>query len=485
MNCPQESSAWAGRYAAHLLRTLAVLLPSAADLPLPAAPTAAEDVHPALAWARSGAMALTGMADGPPQLCPLPLATGIDGVARALSAVLQSAGGRWQGALPGVETLGERAALNGLQRRGQISAGGACRLLPVADGWLAISLPRADDWHLIAAWLECDSASETGTEACWQRLAGLLRRRPLAALIDRARLLGLAVAAIENVEDVEDAWPGTTPAAWYQRQPVVAATPQPQPSAFAAPLVVDLSSLWAGPLCSHLLQLTGARVIKVESRQRPDGARRGEAAFFDLLNHGKASVALDFSSPQDLRRLRELLLRADIVIEAARPRALRQLGIVAEDIIVANPGLSWVAISGHGRNEPQADWIAYGDDAGVAAGLSGLMLRLTGAPLFCGDAIADPLTGWHATLAALAAHVSGGGQLISLALSDVVRHCAQFGLPATPADLQRRWQRWQARLVAEGITAANVPLPSPRHAPVAARPLGADTDAILQELGIA
>ncbi|WRZ90036.1 CoA transferase [Streptomyces sp. NBC_01007] len=50
--------------------------------------------------------------------------------------------------------------------------------------------------------------------------------------------------------------------------------------------MVDLSALWAGPLCAHLLGLTGARITKVESAARPDGARRGSAEFYRLLHQG-------------------------------------------------------------------------------------------------------------------------------------------------------------------------------------------------------
>lgn len=469
MTNPPETD-WASAYATRLLETLGV------RTPLRAATT---ETHPALALARSGLLALTGAADGSPQLCPLPLASCIEGVACALTTLLHAAGGQWQSALPGAETLSERAALTGLCRQGGISAGGACRLLPVADGWLAVSLPRVDDWALIAAWLACEFEFVVGEEnAAWQRLAELLRRQPLTRLIERARLLGLAVAAVDSL------WQPAAQPDWCKIEPITATeSRQRSPSQNFSPLVIDLSSLWAGPLCSHLLQLAGARVIKVESRQRADGARRGAAAFYDLMNHGKASVALDFSSPQEIARLRELLLRADIVIEASRPRALRQLGIQAEAIIAANPGLSWLAISGHGRDMPQADWIAYGDDAGVAAGLSGLLLQLTGMPMFCGDAIADPLTGWHAALAGMASHLSGGGRLISLALGDVVRHCAQFRLPADLAAMQARWQAWRQVIAAADFDLTA--LPTPRQAPTTARPLGADTAAILQEFGSA
>ena len=87
------------------------------------------------------------------------------------------------------------------------------------------------------------------------------------------------------------------------------------------PLVVDLSALWAGPLCGHLLHLCGADVIKVESDTRPDGARFGNAAFFGLLNQGKRSVGLDLTRHEGRKTLRQLIDRADVVIESSRPES--------------------------------------------------------------------------------------------------------------------------------------------------------------------
>src|SRR5207253_5303213 len=97
--------------------------------------------------------------------------------------------------------------------------------------------------------------------------------------------------------------------------------------------VADLSSLWAGPLCAHLLQLAGARVVKVESLHRPDGARSGPAAFFDLLHGGQEAVAIDFRHADGRASLRRLVEAADVVVEGSRPRALEQLGVVAEGVL--------------------------------------------------------------------------------------------------------------------------------------------------------
>ena len=76
------------------------------------------------------------------------------------------------------------------------------------------------------------------------------------------------------------------------RSPLGEAAPRPDPAGL---IVVDLSALWAGPLCGDLLARAGATVVKVESTQRPDGARRGPAEFFDLLNGRKQIGRARFS----------------------------------------------------------------------------------------------------------------------------------------------------------------------------------------------
>lgn len=444
----------AANYARALLAELGV-----AHLARPPAPAAE---HPALAAARSGLPALTGCAEGPPQLLPVPLAACADGVLAALDSLAPAVPAD---GLRGAELLGERAAVAGYHRNGATSPGGSCRLLHTADGLLAVNLARDDDWHLLPAWLEQPVAPD------WEALAAALATLPGGQLVERGRLLGLPLA--------EAGPPPPAPVPWHQTMFEISnGVFEPRAT---APLVVDLSSLWAGPLCGHLLQRMGARVLKVESRGRPDGARGGPPLFYALLNAGKASVALNFDSAAGREQLRQLLLRADIVIEASRPRALRQLGCDAAALIEANPRLTWISITGYGRGDPEADWIAFGDDAGVAAGLSYLLRQLTGEALFCGDAIADPLTGLHAALLAWSSYRRGGGRLLALALRDVAAHCLQWDLPSSAAALRAWRDEWQAQLEAAGAAPG---LPRVRRPAGTARALGADTEAVLAELGI-
>jgi crotonobetainyl-CoA:carnitine CoA-transferase CaiB-like acyl-CoA transferase len=432
---------------------------------------ASEARHPAVAWARSGAMALTGRADGPAVMCPAPLAAAADGALLALRSLAR--GQRDQLPAEGSTLLGERAALAGHARRGAVSPGGACRIVHTAATPLAINLARPSDWESVPAWLEDDTWRAADEASMWDALVRSVARRKPAELLERGRMLGLAVA---------DAATGVAAGrAWYE---VFAGAPfvaGPTAARESGPLVIDLSALWAGPLCAQLLAQLGARVIKVESPSRPDGARRGEPRFFDLLNGARESVALDLASPAGRRQLRELVARADIVIEASRARALRQLGVIAEEVVSGASSPTWIALSGHGRREPQADWIAYGDDAGIAGGLSSLLHEVTGEWLVCGDAIADPLTGLHAALVAWASWLGGGGRLVSVALRDVVAHAASFELPGDPEARRSRQREWCEVLASESLS----PLAPRARAPGAPAPaLGEHTERVLAELGI-
>ena len=438
----------AADYATRLLQALQQPLLAALQAP---------SEHPAIGWARSGLMALTGAADGEPRMCAAPLTVCADGALAALAA-LTPAGtfDDWRGR----DLLAERAALAGHVRQGTISPGGSCRLLRTADGWLALNLAREEDWALMPAWLE------TAAPADWDALAAVLRRRSLDGLVERAQELGLAAADAQAAPEARD---------WFTR---ISAHASNVPA--HAPLVLDLSSLWAGPLCAQLLQRCGARVIKVESLQRADGARQGPRAFFDRINAGKQSLALDLRQATARAQLRTLLAQADIVIESARPRALRQMGIHAEEILCARPGQVWIAISGYGRAATEENRIAYGDDAAVAAGLSRQMFEACGEWMIVGDAIADPLTGLHAALCAWSAWSRGAGGLYALALRDVVAHCLHADAPASDEALRQRHAEW-TRLAAQagGATAPRAPV-----ATQAASELGADTPALRREFSL-
>jgi hypothetical protein len=172
--------------------------------------------------------------------------------------------------------------------------------------------------------------------------------------------------------------------------------------------------------------------------------------------------------------LRSLLTSADVVIEASRPRALAGLGI-APEMIAHKPGQVWLAITGYGRDEP--DRVAFGDDAAVAGGLVGWAdSPADGDPVFCADAIADPLTGVCGALAVARSLAAGGGELIDLPMRAVAAAFAAASFPP----------HGDHELLADGSVCCPAlsrtqPVLEPRppaRTPRAAR-LGADTEAVL------
>jgi len=379
------------------------------------------------------------------------------------------------GAELGVDTwqiLVERAASAGFTRRGSVSCGGATHLVRAHDGWVAVSLARAADRELVPAWLEVD----TDVRDVWATVVEVARNRSVGDLDDRAALLGLPVGVVPPMPgpDQRDDPPRCTAAEGRSTSPrrVADATHPfdgmpigatvigpPRRGRSGHPLVVDLSSLWAGPLCTRLLVDAGCRVVKVESTGRPDAARHGNRTFFDLLHAGKRSVALDFTDPSGRTALHRLVAAADVVVEASRPRALRQLGVDASALLAADSGPSvWVSITARGRTGAAANRVGFGDDVAAAAGL---VVEDAEGPVFCADAVADPLSGMVAAAAAQRAWRDGSRWLLDVAMLDVASSAAgpTLDLPAG--------------------TATPAPRPSPPRG--TARRFGADTAAVMAE----
>ncbi|RRR44888.1 CoA transferase [Mycolicibacter terrae] len=349
------------------------------------------------AWGASGLAWLTGAPDGRPDF--------------SRAAVLQRAGqlvDRLDLGVDAASLLAGRAALRGFTRAGRVSPGGASRLLPAVDGWWALTLSRPDDLDAVPALIETDCPGEP-----WAAIAAWAADQPVADVVGRARLLDLPAAGL-----------GETAAAPPLIRRVGPAGPSRGPG---GALVVDLTSLWAGPLCGQLLARAGATVVKVESPSRPDGTRAGDRAFFDWMNTGKLSCAIDFD--HDAVFLAQLLAAADVVLEGSRPAALARRGLGPLDV-TGRPGRVWLQITGHGG------FPGFGDDAAVAGGLVGF--DVAGDPVFCGDAIADPLTGIEAAVAVFEALARGGGELITFSLATVAAGYAALPLqppgehPASP-----------------------------------------------------
>ena len=381
--------------------------------------------------------------------CEIPLSRWAN---QQLQLLAEETGSAEIAAIGGGRLLGERAAINGFTIPGRRSAGGKCHLLASKVGWVAINLARDSDRELLPALFgaRLDDGSDLG------EIAELVFDCEAATLVARGREMGLAIARTGEA-------PVSPPQVRLADAPHAA-------KPCGTPLIVDLSALWAGPLCSHLLQLAGAEVIKVESASRPDAMRDGDPVFFGLLNSGKSNVSVDLANAEGRDSLLQLMSRADIVIEAARPRALRQLGIDAEALVSRKPGLTWITITGHGGLDEASNWVGFGDDCGVAGGLSSAMINAGVGAGFVGDAIADPLTGLVAARTAWQSYASGQGGRIGISMS---------GIAATAlAEEQAQYREKLDADLKDWATATGRPFPTVqmRAGLAEVRPLGADND---------
>ena len=348
------------------------------------------------------------------------------GVARPLIGLgdaLASATGRL-GAKVRVDTLGlvtQRAAFTGFGRAGPRSAGGYAQMVRARDGWVALNLPRHSDVEALPALVGAAVAADGWAEV--ESRLGLMTAREI---VEAASALGLAVGAVGDTPAPDRPWSVHDEASARLRR--------------SAPVVVDLTGLWAGPLAGGLLAEAGCRVLKVESSLRPDGARRGPAGFFELLNGRKEHLTFDLPEPGALAELRQLIAHADLVLEASRPRVMQQWGICPD--VAVEAGTAWVSITGHGRRGLHSNRVAFGDDAAASGGL----VVPGEPPMFVGDAIADPVAGLAA--ASIAAHLLAEGRaaLVDVSLASASAWAAAHAGAPVERPVVRNGDRWQVEL---------------------------------------
>ncbi|HSO96852.1 MAG TPA: CoA transferase [Acidimicrobiia bacterium] len=198
---------------------------------------------------------------------------------------------------------------------------------------------------------------------------------------------------------------------------------------FSGLRVVDLGTFWAGPYCTMYLGALGAEVIKVESVRRPDGFRFSGAnpamgadwyersGVFAGTNLNKRDVTLDLTTEPGRALLRQLIQRADIVLENFSARVVEHFELGYDQARAINPNVIMVRMPGFGLVGPWRDYVGWAMVIEQATG----MASVTGPPerpMHPGGP-ADPIIGMHAAVAVQAAleHRAhhGEGQLIEVA----------------------------------------------------------------------
>ena len=209
------------------------------------------------------------------------------------------------------------------------------------------------------------------------------------------------------------------------------------PTALDGLLVIDFTRVVAGPACTQTLADFGAEVIKIENPQGGDDTRHyehadlaGESAAFVSLNRNKRGIALDLTKPEACEVARELIARADVVVENFSSGVMRKYGLDYASLASDNPRLVYCSISAYGRQGPFASRPGFDPITQAESGFMSLNGFPDGPPVRTGPPAVDMLTGMSACnailLALLARDRLGRGQHVEVALFDIALAMTQF-----------------------------------------------------------
>jgi crotonobetainyl-CoA:carnitine CoA-transferase CaiB-like acyl-CoA transferase len=209
------------------------------------------------------------------------------------------------------------------------------------------------------------------------------------------------------------------------------------PTALDGLLVVDFTRVVAGPACTQTLADFGAEVIKIENPDGGDDTRAyehaeigGESAAYISLNRNKRGIALDFAVPAACDVARELIAKADVVVENFSSGIMKKFGLDYETVAPANPRLVYCSISAYGRKGPFASRPGFDPVTQAESGFMSLNGFADGPPVRTGPPIVDMATGMSACNAILLALIArdrlGRGQHVEVALFDIAMSMTGF-----------------------------------------------------------
>ena len=193
--------------------------------------------------------------------------------------------------------------------------------------------------------------------------------------------------------------------------------------------VLDLSRVFAGPLCGMVLADFGAEVIKVEHPGRGDdtrdwGMRIGhtETTYYNSMNRNKRSITVDLQTPEGVKIIHDLLPQCDVVVQNFKTGGADKLGLGYEQLKAIKPDLIYCSVAGYDSSGPEAKRPGYDLVIQGESGLMALNGEANTPPLKFGVAVVDLMTGMYAAQAVLAALFqrtrTGKGRHIEMALYD-------------------------------------------------------------------
>lgn len=200
--------------------------------------------------------------------------------------------------------------------------------------------------------------------------------------------------------------------------------------------ILDLTRVLAGPFCTMMLADMGANVIKIEIPAGGDDTRtyppfrehnlegERESLYFANINRNKKGITLDLKAPEGKALFKELVKKADIVVENYRPGVMDKLGLGYDVLQELNPRLIYAAVSGFGCYGPYHLRPGYDILSQAMGGMMAITGPKGGPPTRAGSALGDILGGLHVTIGILAAvnarTITGKGQRVDVGLMDSV-----------------------------------------------------------------
>ncbi len=190
--------------------------------------------------------------------------------------------------------------------------------------------------------------------------------------------------------------------------------------------VIDLSHIFNGPYATFLMALAGATVIKVEPFQgehlRSRGDMGGAALPFAMLNSNKQAVTLNLKTEQGRELLKEMVQRADILVENFAPGVMNRLGVGAEELHKINPRLIYGSSSGYGKDGPYRDYPAMDLVMQAMCGVISSTGYPDQPPVKSGAAMCDFMAGIHLYSAIITAmyerEKTGEGRVVEVSMQD-------------------------------------------------------------------
>ncbi|MFE4548769.1 CaiB/BaiF CoA transferase family protein [Streptomyces sp. NPDC056785] len=205
---------------------------------------------------------------------------------------------------------------------------------------------------------------------------------------------------------------------------------RPGPGPLDGLRVLDLATLFAGPLAATLLGDFGAEVVKVEHPAKPDPSRGhgpskdGIGLWWKLLGRNKRTITLDLSKPGGRATLLRLAAGADVIIENFRPGTLEKWDLGWEELSAANPRLVLARVTAFGQFGPSAHRPGFGTLAEAMSGFAAITGEPDSPPVLPPFGLADSIAGLttaYAVMTALRAReTSGLGQVVDMAIIEPI-----------------------------------------------------------------